>query len=108
MVKKGTKGTGIDSRIDRVNQTIYSKSVGDALSNKDLLRFLKDQGIQELTLTGVFSNACIKETLKSGLQKGFQIKIIEDAVGARSAKAQKNALQYFRKKGARVSKAPDF
>ena len=108
VVKKGTKGTGIDSRIDRVNQTIYSKSVGDALSNKDLLRFLKDQGIQELTLTGVFSNACIKETLKSGLQKGFQIKIIEDAVGARSAKAQKNALQYFRKKGARVSKASDF
>jgi len=99
VVKKGSKGTGIDPRIKRVNQIIYRKSSGDALSNKDLLNFLKYQGIRELTLTGVFSNACIKETLRSGLQKGFRMTIIEDAIGARSAKIQQRALEYFRKKG---------
>jgi nicotinamidase-related amidase len=105
VVKKGAKGTGIDPRIERVNQTIYIKSAGDALSNKDLLCFLKEQGIQELTLTGVFSNQCVKETLKSGLKKGYQVTVIEDAIGARSAKAQEHSLQYFRQKGAKVYKS---
>ena len=105
VVKKGAKGTGIDPRINRVNQTIYTKSAGDALSNKDLLDFLKALGIRELTLTGIFSNACIKETVKSGLKKGFQVTVIEDAVGARNAKSQQHSLQYFRKRGAVVSRS---
>ena len=106
VVKKGAKGTGIDPRINRVNDTIYSKSVGDALSNKDLLQFLEEHEIQELILTGAFSNECVKKTMQSGLQKGYTVTVVEDATGARSAKAQKQAIQYFRKKGVAVATSP--
>jgi nicotinamidase/pyrazinamidase len=105
VVKKGAPGTGIDPRIERVNSVIYTKSVGDALSNKDLIQFLKDEGIQELTVTGAFSDACIKKTTQSGLQKGFRMTIIEDAIGARNTRAQEKAIQYFRRNGVTVSRS---
>ena len=105
VVKKGAPGTGIDPRIERVNTVIYRKSVADALSNRDLLRFLEDQDIKELTSTGAFSNACVKQTMKTDLKKGYQVNIVEDAIGARNAKVQEQSLQYFRNNGVTVSKS---
>ena len=102
VVKKGAPGTGIDHRIDIVNQTIYKKSTGNALANKELAQAIKDQGIQELTLVGVFAENCIKETMLSGLKNGYPVTIVEDAVGSRSARSQHRSIAYYKKKGAKI------
>ena len=88
--KKGGKGTGIDKRVDLVSGTIYSKSKMNALSNKGLLQYLRENSITELYITGLFAEACVKGTAKGAISKGFKVIIIEDAVGS------KNSLKKFR------------
>jgi nicotinamidase/pyrazinamidase len=103
--KKGAKGTGIDKEVILVNDKIYVKSKGNALTNDELLHYLKDNSITELYITGLFAEACIKGTLKGGIHHNFKITVIEDAVGSRSKKNKTKSVEYYKKKEATVIKA---
>jgi nicotinamidase-related amidase len=107
VVKKGGKGTGIDARIEIVNDRLYRKSVGNALSNKELAEFLCVNQISELTLIGLFAENCIKETLRAALKKGYRTTVAEDAVGSRNARCHRQSIEYFKKRGAFVLKSTD-
>src|SRR6476620_11502554 len=82
--KKGTKGTGIDKRVRLVNEMVYKKSKMNALTNKELSKFLKENFISELYIAGLFAEACIKETVKGAIKNGYNVILIEDAIGSRS------------------------
>src|SRR4030095_5980875 len=100
--KKGAKGTGIAKKVNIVNEKIYSKSKMNALSNKQLCLFLKENGISELYITGLFAEACIKSTAIAAIKNNYQTTIIEDAVGSRNVKRKLVALLYCERKGATI------
>jgi len=100
--KKGAKGTGIDKRVRLVNDTVYRKSKMNALTNKDLLQFLEENSISELYIAGLFAEACIKGTVNGGIKNDYNVIIIEDAVGSRSASKKSRSVNFYKAKGSSV------
>jgi nicotinamidase-related amidase len=100
--KKGSKGTGIDKRVNLVNDTIYHKSKNNALGNKELSRFLKENAISELYITGLFAEACVKATTKAALEKNYSATIIEDATGSKNTKKKLKSIGYCKRKGSNI------
>jgi nicotinamidase-related amidase len=100
--KKGGKGTGIDKKVNRVNDKVYSKSRMNALTNKELSRFLKASAISELYITGLFAEACIKGTAKGAIRNNYSAVIIEDAIGSKNTKKKLASLLYCERKGANI------
>lgn len=98
--KKGGPGTNMDRRIIRVNDSLYKKSRGNALSNESLLHYLKTNHITHLTLCGLFAEECVKFTLTDGLKQGFTVTVLEDAIGSKNNVKKLKAIAYYRGKGA--------
>ena len=103
--KKGAKGTGIDKRVLMLNKNVYSKSKMNALTNKKLSQFLKENSIDELYITGLFAEACIKGTAKGAIKNKYSATIIEDAVGSGNAAKKSKSLNICKGKGSAIIKA---
>ena len=97
--KKGTKGTGIDKRVRLVNEMVYKKSKMNALTNKELSKFLKENFISELYIAGLFAEACIKETVKGAIKNGYNVILIEDAIGSKSDSKKSKSVSLCKAKG---------
>ena len=102
--KKGAKGTGIDKRVHLVNHTVYKKSKMNALTNKNLSQFLKENSISELYIAGLFAEACIKGTVKGSI-KNYSVTVIEDAVGSKTTSKKTKSISFYKGKGSTVIKA---
>ena len=100
--KKGNKGIDIDKSVDLVSDQVYKKSKMSALSNKELSRFLKQNDISEVYITGLFAEACVKGTTKAAIHNNYNVVIIEDAVGSRNSKKKLRSISYCQRKGAKI------
>jgi len=100
--KKGGKGTGIHNKVNVVTTTIYTKSKMNALTNKQLFRFLKENQITELYISGLFAEACVRGTARGAIREKFNTIIIEDAVGSKSTKKKLASLLQCERKGANI------
>ncbi|AYB34588.1 isochorismatase family cysteine hydrolase [Chryseolinea soli] len=100
--KKGSPGVGIDKQINVVSDRIYYKSKMNALSDKNLVAFLHQQNIEELYITGLFAEACVKSTARSAVRHGFTTVVVEDAVGSKSVEHKLRWIKYCQKKGATI------
>lgn len=100
--KKGGPGTGIDSRVNIVGEKVYHKSRMSAFTNKDVERYLKNESITELYITGLLAEACVKETLKEALSSNYKVVIIEDAVGSKNETNKLKSIHYYKKRGVEV------
>jgi nicotinamidase-related amidase len=98
--KKGGPGTNIDKRIIRVNDSVYKKSRGNALTNESLLQYLKTNHITRLTLCGLFAEYCVKMTLVDGLKKGFTVLVLQDAIGSKNNVKKSKSIAFYKRKGA--------
>ncbi len=97
--KKGGKGVGLDKRLLMVNDVVYSKSKPNALSNNDLLKYLKDNRITKVYIVGLFAEACVKATVKGLIKEKFNVVVVEDALGSKSYKNKAKVIEYLHKNG---------
>ena len=56
---KGSEGARFDRRLDVVNEAVFTKMFGSALSNFRLRRLLKDTGVRSVVLCGLATDACV-------------------------------------------------
>ena len=59
---------------------IVTKNNYDAFSNPELDRYLKSKGINNLVITGVFTDGCVLATVCGAFRLGYNITIITDLV----------------------------
>lgn len=76
----GTVGSQIDSRINIIDNYIYSKNKGDAFSNPKLDAFLKENHIDEVFITGLDASACVLKTSLGAKNKGYGVTVLKDAI----------------------------
>jgi Amidases related to nicotinamidase len=95
--KKGGIGVGLDKRLILVNNNIYSKSKTNALSNKDLLKYLRDNNISEVYVMGLLAEGCVKATVKGLIKENFNVIVIEDALGSKNNTNKFKVIEYFNK-----------
>ena len=58
---------------------VFTKTIGDAISNPDLVEHLEMNGIDRLLISGIASDGCVTSTVRSAYRAGYELLIIADA-----------------------------
>jgi nicotinamidase-related amidase len=90
----------IDRRIKVINNNDFEKNRTDTFSNRQFEQFLIDRQVDELYLVGVDAAYCVYYTALGGLNRGYKVTVVKDAVMSRSSMA--DVLERYRRKGIAV------
>lgn len=85
-LKKEIKNIPLSKNLYIVSNDIFEKEQASAMTNQDLLAFLKQKEIDEVTLIGIDSNICIAATAKEAIKKGLQVVLKLNAIGITNKK----------------------
>lgn len=75
----------VDRRINKINDNDFEKNRTDAFSNRQLEQFLVDRQVNKLYLAGVDAAYCVYATARGGLQRGYRVTVVIDAVASRTS-----------------------
>jgi len=101
----GSPGAEIDPRIPVPAQArIFTKAKSDAFSNPALEGSLRadPDPVRRLVLVGVMTDACVCATARSGVRRGFEVIVLEDAVASTGDAMHRLGLTRMRRAGAQI------
>lgn len=78
-------------------------------TNLDLAKFLKEQGVTELYVTGLATDYCVRASALDALKQGFKTYVVTDAVAAVNVQPgdEQKALDEMQKAGATLIQSKD-
>ncbi|AAV96805.1 cysteine hydrolase [Ruegeria pomeroyi] len=76
----GSPGIGLDPRLGLAPDVEVEKSMGDAFSEPAFVRYLEENRIGTLILTGLDGCHCVKNTAFGALNRGYAVRIDPKAV----------------------------
>lgn len=94
---EGLPGTELDTRIKVVSENDFTKKVSDAFSNPKLGEFLTAHHVSELYLTGLDGVYCVYKTAIGGMNRGYHVTVVTDAVMSR--KKKEDMLKLYKENG---------
>ena len=74
----GTEGAELYSGLEKVSELCYDKLVGDALTNRELLARIREQGYEELRLCGLDEFGCVANTALGAAKRGITARILRE------------------------------
>ncbi len=85
--RPGTSGAEFHaSFVPRSGEAVFLKHRPNSFHETDLHKHLQARGITELTVIGAMSQMCIDATVRAARDLGFNVTVIADACGAKSAR----------------------
>lgn len=99
---ENSEGIKIDPRVRIVSDIVFDKSQPDAFSNRNFEKFLLDNQIDELTVSGVFADQCVYWTSAAALQRGYKVRYMIDGVAAKDRRTIEKAAAAIADRGATV------
>lgn len=78
--KKGTEGVEFDSRLNIVNDNVFTKSRGDSFSSAEFKKYLISKKVESLYIAGADAAGCILRTAQGGRNREYNVTIIKDAI----------------------------
>lgn len=93
---EGSWGAEIFHFTPAEGEQIVTKHVYSGFHQTNLHAVLQAQGVNTLLLTGVATNVCVDSTLRDGFFLGYNIVLVEDAVGSNSAPGHQGTLASVR------------
>lgn len=85
---------GISEPADTVVRLI-EKNTYDAFFDTDLERLLRINGIDTIIICGTLANVCVQETASSASLHGYDVSVVEDAVGYIDEEQRDSALDHI-------------
>lgn len=98
----GSPGTNIYGKIRISGEIIFSKKKPNAFSNPDFEKYLVDNQVSQLVITGVYADQCVLDTALGALDRKYQVKFVRNGVGSSSEEAVNKACEKVKKRGAEV------
>ncbi|MFC1770973.1 cysteine hydrolase family protein [Candidatus Margulisiibacteriota bacterium] len=105
---KGKEGAKLDPRLNIVNNIYFSKDQPDAFSNDKFDLYLRNKKVNKLIIAGVFAGQCVLATARGALQRGYEVIVLSDGVGAKNDDNLKEALRKHKKDGTVVMSSAKF
>jgi len=65
------------------DEKVISKDYANSFRETDLDKFLKDNGIEELVITGMQTHMCVEATTRAGADLGYKCTVVSDACTTR-------------------------
>lgn len=91
----GTEGAELYGGLDIVSDYCFDKLVGDALSNRNLLKMIKEKDYNELHLCGLDEYGCVKSTALGANRRKIGVAIIKK--GTATVFPEKKILKWSKK-----------
>lgn len=99
---------------DRIVQ-VFSKGTDagreaySAFDGTDLAGWLRDRGVRRLFVAGLATDYCVRASVLDALSEGFQVAVVEDAIGAVDVQPGdgERALAEMREAGATVTRSDE-
>lgn len=93
-LRAGTPEVEVDPRLERRPETepVLFKKYASAFFGTDLLTRLNTRRVDTLILTGCTTSGCVRATAVDGLQNGFRVMVVREAVGDRARSAHEQSL----------------
>ena len=78
-LKNGTNNWQIHSELIRnENDVIIQKKHGDAFNDTQLIKYLLENNVSDIIICGLVSHGCVFHTCKSGIENGFNVKLLKN------------------------------
>jgi len=81
---------------------VIAKSRPSAFSNPDLDSLLRARGVQVLYVLGVFAEGCVRATVLDAVQRGYTVRVLEEAVASNAGWKKRFALWAMKRGGADI------
>jgi len=89
----------LDSNLKIVSNNIFIKVNGDAFTCMELNNFLRKNNASEIILVGLLAEKCIYKTAIGGIDTGYDIYIIPDAIMGKTTKRKGKAIRKMTERG---------
>ena len=100
--KPNTKGAELAPELKVVTDHIFVKTKANALTSGDFSEHIRENGIDELYVTGADATACVKSTCFNMTKAGYTVHVISDCVTSYDLKKMPEMLSYYAEKGCEV------
>ena len=64
------------------NESVYCKQFYSAFSNSTLQSALRDLDVNTVLIAGLYLHSCVRATVLDAYQRGYEVWVVEDAVGS--------------------------
>ncbi len=93
-LRAGTRAVEIDSRMGwrKSNEHLIPKKFASAFFGTDLISRLNCLSVDTILLAGCSTSGCVRATAVDGLQNGYRVMVVRDAVGDRDIEAHERSL----------------
>jgi nicotinamidase-related amidase len=92
----GARPEGWDILIDELNQQptdhLVTKQTRGAFTHTDLEQYLRDNGVTQVVLTGVATNAGVESTARQAHELGFNVTLATDAMSDMNPAVHENSI----------------
>lgn len=100
----GTRGQeNIEEAIPTKDEKVFTKQCYDVfdkdLGNKEIAKWVKDQGFTEVYLAGVATDYCVKAHALGLIKLGIETYVFEDAIAGVDEKTTANAIEEMKNAG---------
>lgn len=102
------EGSELSSEIEVLSSRVYAKERTDAFSNKELEKYLLEQKITTVYIVGADASACVYKTALGGVNRNYEVIILEDCIFSISDKLFNKAIKDYENKGIEVSNLNEF
>jgi len=85
-----------------VNEILFTKTGGDAFSAEGLHPFLEKHNARKIAIVGLMAGECVYDTALGGLEKGYDMYLLTDAILGKSEKKKMKALRKMTYEGVKV------
>ena len=99
---EGSPGTNIYGKIRISGKVIFSKKKPNAFSNPEFEKYLVENQVNQLVITGVYADQCVLDTALGALDRKYQVKFVRNGVGSSSEKAVNKACEKVKKEGRKL------
>ena len=103
---EGTWGRSIHDDIVLEGRRI-AKDTYDAFYGSTLDAVLNLLGVESLIICGTLANVCVQETATSAIARGYDVNVVEDAVGYIEEEQKQRALDHIEFVGGHVIQSSD-
>ncbi|WP_313235587.1 cysteine hydrolase [Sporosarcina ureae] len=108
MYKADSDGSELYNELSIQSDNIFSKLRTDTFSVEHFENYLIKNKINTLYIVGAYASACVYKTALGGINRGYQVIILEDSIFSLNKKMLNTMLEKYKLKGIEISTIQDF
>lgn len=106
LMAPGSPGVPVDERLKVVSLNHFTKKKSDAFSSYEFEKYLQALKINKLIITGIDIAYCANKTSYAGMNRGYDVFILEDAVISENTEMKTEKIAELKADGAHIIDIP--